>query len=337
MVQADSGNEVRQRTMRAIVNDRHGSPDELRLAEVPVPELAADGVLVRVRAASVNPFDWHFMRGEPLIARPVFGIRRPKRRIPGLDVAGVVEAVGPEVSGLAPGDEVFGAGISGSFAEYATATANDLARKPACLSFEQAAAMPIAGCTALQALRDHADVQPGQRVLVNGASGGVGTFAVQIAKAHGAEVTAVCSGRNVELVRSIGADAAIDYEREDFTARDERYDVVVDLVRNHGMVRLRRLLTPSGTLVLVGGHEDRTGLRTIGALLEALVVGRIGERRVAGFIAKIDREQLEALAELAEAGTLSPVVDCSYPLEQAPDAVRHLETMRARGKVVVTV
>src|SRR5215212_2912381 len=242
-------------TMKAIVRDRFGPPDVLRLEEVDVPEVGDDDVLVRVRASSINRADWYDVTGTPWVARPMMGVRRPKSREVGGDLAGTVEAVGKDVADLQPGDEVFGGG-GGSYAEYAL-TRPGLARKPANVTFEEAAAVPVAGLTALQALRDHGQVQPGQRVLVNGASGGVGTFAVQIAKALGAEVTAVCNTRNVEQARSLGADRVIDYTREDFTRVGERYDVILDIAGSKPWSRCRRVMNPHATLVIIGGPKGR--------------------------------------------------------------------------------
>ena len=315
--------------MKAIVQDTFGSPDVLRLEEVDPPVVDADGVLVRVRAASVNPADWHAMRGSPWFARPMFGLLKPRQRTPGVDLAGVVETVGENVTHFRPGDEIFGA-RSGSLAELVCGGKN-FVPKPAALSFEQAGSIAIAGCTALQALRDKGRLQPGQRVLVNGAAGGVGTFAVQIAKAMGAHVTGVCSTRNVELVRSLGADAVVDYTTDDFARSGGRYDVIVDLVGNRSTADLRRALMPKGTAVLIGGSGK------LHELLAPLVVGRFGSQRLVTFVAKINKDDLTALGELAEAGTLTPVIDRTYPLEEAAEAIRYLETGHARGKVVVTM
>lgn len=315
--------------MKAIVQDTFGPPDVLRLEEVDPPEVGADGVLVRVRAASVNPADWHVMRGSPWFARPVFGLLKPRQRTPGIDLAGVVEAVGENVTHLRPGDEIFGA-RNGSFAELVCGGKN-FVPKPAALSFEQAGSIAIAGCTALQALRDKGRLQPGQRVLVNGAAGGVGTFAVQIAKAMGAHVTGVCSARNFELVRSIGADEVVDYTADDFAARGERHDVIVDLVGNRSLADLRRALTPTGTAVLIGGSAK------LHEMLGPLVVGRFGSQRLIMFVAKIGKDDLETLGRFAEDGTVTPVIDRTYPLEEAAEAIRYLETGHARGKVVVTM
>ncbi|MHB8470307.1 MAG: NAD(P)-dependent alcohol dehydrogenase [Gaiellaceae bacterium] len=315
--------------MKAVVQDTFGPPDVLRLEEVDPPAVDADGVLVRVRAASVNPADWHAMRGSPWFARPMFGLRRPKQRTPGVDLAGVVEAVGENVTHLRPGDEIFGA-RSGSFAELVCGGKNFIP-KPTALSFEEAGSIAIAGCTALQALRDKGGLQAGQRVLINGAAGGVGTFAVQIAKAMGGHVTGVCSTRNVELVRSLGADDVVDYTTDDFAHRGVRHDLVIDLVGNRSTADLRRVLTPKGTAVLIGGGGNLVDM------VAPLVVARFVSQRLVTFTAKINAEDLAALGELAEAGKLTPVIDRTYPLEEAAEAIRYLETGHVRGKVVVTM
>jgi NADPH:quinone reductase-like Zn-dependent oxidoreductase len=314
--------------MKAIVQEKYGPPEVLHLAEVERPALEPDRVLVRVRAAGVNPADWHQMRADPWFARAMFGLFRPKNPILGADFSGVVEEVGSETSGFRVGDAVFG-GRSGSLAEYVAA--KSVVPKPDVLTFEQAGGIAIAGCTALQAVRDKGKLQPGQRVLVNGAAGGVGTFAVQIAKAFGGHVTGVCSTRNVELVRSLGADEVVDYTAEDFTKAGKEYDLVVDCVGNHSANAVRRVLTKNGTLVQVGGDGRISGL--VAPLLLNLVV----PQRLVSFIAKIGPEDLQTLAELAAQGKLTVHVDRTYPLEEAPDAIRYLETKHARGKVVVTV
>jgi NADPH:quinone reductase-like Zn-dependent oxidoreductase len=312
--------------MRAIVSRRYG---ELALEEIDAPEPGPEHVLVRVRAAGVNPLDYHELRGTPRFARVVLGLRRPKHARRGVDVAGTVEAVGAEVTSIGPGDNVYGIG-RGSFGELVRATENVLAPKPAQLSFEEAAAIPVAAVTALEAVRERGGLRPGQSVLVNGASGGVGTFAVQIAKSMGAHVTGVCSTRNVELVRSLGADEVVDYTTEDFARRGGRYDVVFDLIGNHSITEVRSVMTPKGTAVLIGGGS-------IGHLIQAFFLNPFVSQRLLSFVAKIDRESLSALAELAEAGKLTPVVDRTYPLDEAADAIRYLETGHARGKVVVNV
>ena len=322
--------------MKAIVNSKYGSPDDLKLVEIDKPALAEDGVIVRVRAASVNPYDWHFMRGLPYIARPMLGLRGPKKTVPGADAAGQVEAVGKNVTQLRPGDEVFGVGRSGSLAEYASGGENDFAPKPAELTFEQAAAIPMAGCTALQALRDWGQLQPGQSVLINGAAGGVGTFAVQIAKALGGEVTGVCSTKNVDFVRSLGADHVVDYTQEDFARSGRRYDLVIDLVANRSLPDLRRALTPEGALVLCGGGGGRL-LGPVPLILRALVRSRFVSQRMLSSTARIHREDLVALTELIEAGKVTLAIDRSFPLSEAPEAIRYLEAGHARGKVIVAV
>ncbi|WP_369131060.1 NAD(P)-dependent alcohol dehydrogenase [Modestobacter roseus] len=326
--------------MQAITQDTYGSTDTLTLRDVDAPVPDAGQVLVRVRAASVNAADWHVMRGDPRVARLALGLRRPKARIRGRDVAGVVAAVGAEVTHVQPGDEVYGeAGAAdGAFAEFACLPAGQVAPKPARSTFEQAAAMPLAGCTALEGLRDHARLTAGQRVLVNGAAGGVGTFAVQIARALGAEVTGVCSTRNVELVRSLGADV-VDYTVEDVTARTDRYDVVFDLVGNRRLRELRGLLTDGGTLLLAGGGVWDGGslLGPIRLLVTGAVVGRLLRQRIVTFTATPTTERLTALAELFGSGAVTPVVDRTYPLAQVPEAIRHVETGHARAKTVVVV
>jgi NADPH:quinone reductase-like Zn-dependent oxidoreductase len=325
-----------ERTMKAIVNRKYGSPDDLRLREIDKPAVDDDGVLVRVRAASVNPYDWHFMRGLPYLARPMLGLRGPKQSIRGVDVAGQVEAVGKNVTQFRAGDEVFGAGWSGSLAEYVRGGEKDFSPKPASLSFEQAAALPMAGCTALQALRDRGQLQPGQSVLINGAAGGVGTFAVQIAKALGGDVTGVCSTNNADLIRSIGADQVVDYTREDFARSDQRYDLVLDLIANRSLSDLRRALKPEGTLVLSGGGGGRL-LGPVGLLLKARLRSRFASQRLLSFMAQLHKEDLVVLTELIEAGKVTPVIDRTFPLSEAPEAIRYLEAGHARGKVVITV
>ena len=322
--------------MQAIVGEEYGGPEVLELRDVDVPALHPDGVLVRVRASSVNPYDWHVMRGLPRLVRLSEGRSRPKQPIRGVDVAGVVEAVGENVTAFRPGDEVFGA-KAGALAEYVCAgPKNVLAAKPAGLTFEQAAAIPLAGVTALQALRDKGRLEAGQRVLVNGAAGGVGTFAVQIAKALGADVTGVCSTRNVDLVTSIGADRVLDYAEVDFARSDERYDLVLDNVGNRSLSDLRRALTPHGALVVVGGG----GGNWIGPMmlpLRAAMLSPFVGQRLLPFLAKHTQDDLLVLKELAETGKIVPVIDRTYPLAEAAEAIRYLETGHARGKVVVAV
>lgn len=327
--------------MKAIVQHEYGSPDTLRLEDVDRPDAAPGRVLVRVRAASVNAADWHVMRGDPKLARLALGFRRPKAPIRGRDFAGEVVEVGAGVSHVLPGDEVYGeTGMTdGAFAEYVSAPAGQVAPKPAGLTFEEAAALPLAGCTALQGLRDVARVQPGQRLLVNGASGGVGTFAVQIGKALGAHVTAVCSTRNLELVRSLGADAVVDYTSEDALAAGRRFDVVLDLVGNRGLGELRRALSDHGTLLLAGGgvSDGGTVVGPMRLIVVGGLVGRVVRQRIAPFTATPTTERLTALAELTESGRVRPVIDRAYSLAEVPIAIRYLETEHARAKVVVTV
>jgi NADPH:quinone reductase-like Zn-dependent oxidoreductase len=324
--------------MKAIVQDEYGSPDALELREVDRPVPAGNEVLVRVHAAAVNAYDWHLMRGDPYLARLSLGPRRPKVKIRGRDFAGRVETVGRDVTRFQPGDEVFGE-ADGAFAEYMCVAEGVVGAKPANLTFEQAAAMPLAGNTALQALRDAGRVQQGQQVLVNGASGGVGTFAVQIAKSFGAEVTGVCSTRNVDLARSIGAGHVIDYTREDFAQNGRRYDVVLDLVGNRSLSDYRRALTPTGTLVLSGGGVFDGGslVGPMGLMIRGQVLSRFVRQRLVIFMATQSREDLATLRELAESGEVSPVIDRTYPLSETPEAIRYLETEHARAKVVITV
>jgi NADPH:quinone reductase-like Zn-dependent oxidoreductase len=326
-------------TMRAIVQENYGPPDTLRLRDIDRPAAGEDGVLVRVRAASINPADLHNTKGG-LLVRPSTGLRRPKKPVPGVDLAGVVEAVGPTVTDIRPGDEVFGT-APGALAEYARNWKN-LVPKPAGLTFEEAAAIPVAGLTALQGLRDRGQLQPGQTVLINGASGGVGTFAVQIAKALGGEVTGVCSTRNLDLVRSIGADGVVDYTVEDFARSGRQYDLVFDLVGNRSLSDLRRAVKPNGTLVLSGGGHDR-GHGARGLLHPLLLIGgglvrsRFMSQNVAFYIAQINKPDLLALKDLVDAGKLTPVIDRTYPLSDTPEAFRYLEAGHARGKVVITI
>jgi len=317
--------------MKAIVQDRYGSPDGLKLREIAKPFAGETQVLVRVRAASVNAADWHLMQRLPHLIGRMLGM--PSSRVRGGDLAGQVEAVGKNVTRFTPGDEVFGVGI-GAFAEYATAFEDRLAPKPRNLTFEQAAAIPVAGCSALQGLRDKGQVQAGQSVLIYGAGGGVGTFAVQIAKWLGARVTAVTSTRNVDLMRSIGADQVIDYTREDFTQRGERYEVSFDIGANRSYADWQRVLAPSGKLVLCGAPSG------LGAALWSLVKAQLlprGRSQRIGFLARVRHDDLVVLKELVEAGKLSPVIDRQYPLSGIPDALRYLGTRQARGKVVISV
>jgi len=326
--------------MKAIVYHAYGSPDVLALEEVDKPVVMDDQVLVRVRAASVNAFDWHLLRGLPYIVRVSEGLRRPTRSVAGVDLAGEVEAVGQNVTQFRPGDAVFGQ-RGGAFAEYVSASESNFALKPANLTFEQAAAVPMAGFTALQGLRDKGQLRAGQRVLINGAAGGVGTFAVQIAKAFGADVTAVCSTRNLDLVRSIGADQVIDYTREDFTISAQRYDLILDIAASRSLSACRRVLAPQGILVLVGaaGGPERQGrwVEPLIGVVGALLLSRFVSQRLLPFLAKRSREDLIVLTELIEAGKLTPVIDRTYLLRETPAAIRYLEAGHAQGKVVIVV
>ena len=328
---------ARATTMQAIVQDVYGSADVLRLEKVQKPEVGDDDVLVLVQAAGVHIGDWHVMTGEPRLMRIMgFGLRAPKARVRGMDVAGTVESVGKNVTRFHPGDDVFGI-CNGSFAEYACARSDKLAPKPTNLTFEQAAAVPTSACTALQALRGPGEIKAGQRVLINGASGGIGLFAVQIAKAFGAEATGVCSTPKVEMVHAIGADHVIDYIQEDFTRSAQRYDLILDMVGNRSLSQLRRALTPRGTLVLVGGEG---GDRWIGALsrsMQGLVVSPFVSQRLVPVLGAANTQDLEFLKELIEAGEVRPVIDRTFPLSEAADAVRYLNSGRARGKIVVGV
>lgn len=318
--------------MQAVVNHRYGPPEGLRLEEVEKPAPGPDQVLVHVRAASINPADWHMMRGSPALVRLMSGLSRPKEIGFGSDAAGTVEAVGADVTHVQPGDEVFGT-RTGACAEYVCG--KNFVRKPARLTFEQASTLGIAAITALQGLRDKARLEAGQRVLVNGAAGGVGTFAVQIAKALGAEVTGVCSTRNVDMVRSIGADHVVDYTAEDFTKSSERYDVMLDCIGNHSLSECRRVLTPKGGLVLVGG--DVKGFGLLASLLGPVLVSPFVGQRLLSFLAKVTREDLTVLADLAEDGKITPVIDREYPLSDTAEAIRYLEAGHACGKVVITL
>jgi NADPH:quinone reductase-like Zn-dependent oxidoreductase len=323
--------------MKAIVQDTYGSADVLQLRDVDIPGIADDEVLVRVRAAGVARGVWHLITGLPYPIRlSGAGFRAPRNPVPGMDLAGVVEAVGKDVTRFRPGDEVFGIG-KGAFAQYAGALENKLAPKPANLTFEQAAAVPVSGLTALQGLRDHGQLKPGQTVLITGASGGVGTFAVQLARAFGAQVTAVSSTTKVDLVRSLGADHVIDYMRADFAAGKQRYDLILDIGGNPSLSRLRRALAPKGTLVITGGETGGRWLGGYDRQLRALLLSRFVGQKLTTFICSENHEDLIALTELIEAGKITPVIDRRYPLVEVPKAIRYLEEGHARGKVVITV
>jgi len=327
--------------MKAMVSMKYGPPDVLELTEVEKPAPKDDEVLLKVRAASVNPADWHLLRGKPYIARLQLGLRKPKTRVLGCDVAGQVEAVGKKVKMLLPGDEVFGSPFMhgfGAFAESVCVSEDLLAPKPATLSFEQAAAVPLAASTALQGLRDHGGIEPGHRVLIIGASGGVGTFAVQIAKSFGAEVSGVCSTRNVEMVRSLGADHVIDYTVEDFTqSGQKKYDLIFQLAGTRSPSELRRALTSKGTLVQISGDSDGRWIGPVDRIIKALVLSPFVSQKLASFTVKPNKEDLQFLRQLIEAGKLTPVIDRTYSLSETPEAIRYLENGHVRGKVVISV
>jgi len=327
-----------RRFVKAIVQDRYGSPDILELRDIDRPSPADHEVLVRVHAAALNAYDWHFMRGDPYLARASMGFGGPKKKVRGNDFAGRVEAVGSKVRDLEPGDEVFG-GVDGAFAEYVCVPENQLDRKPANLTFEQAAALPMAGRTALKGMREVGQAGPGKRVLINGASGGVGTFAVQIGRALDAEVTAVCSTRNVDLVRSLGADHVIDYTKQDFARGEQRYDVVFDLVGNRSLRDLRRVMTPDGTLVLSGGGVSEGGsvLGPLKLMMHSQLVSKFVRRQRIRILQVPPETPLAALRELAEDGKVTPMIERTYKLAEVPEAIRYVETEHARAKVVITV
>ena len=325
--------------MKAYVYRDFGPPDVLRLEEIDKPVPNDNQLLIRVRGVSVNPLDWHYMEGTPYLGRLFeFGILKPANTRLGVDYAGTVEAVGKDVTQFKPGDEVYGNRF-GAFAEYICATDKALALKPANLTFEQAASIPVAGVTALQGLRDKGKLQAGQKVLINGASGGVGTFAVQLAKTMGAEVTGVCSGRNVELVRSLGADHVVDYTKEDFTKGAQRYDLIIDNVGNRSVLEYTRVLNPQGKLVMIGGGgpEDQGFIGPLINPLKMLFLKPFVSQEVGSMLAQMNQKDLTILADLIQAGKVTPVIDKTYPFSQLPEAMRYLETGRARGKVVITV
>ena len=327
---------LRDGRMKAIVYRRYGSPDVLHLEETDQPVVGDGDVLVKVRAAAANPYDWHFSRGEPYFMRLFVGLRRPKANGLGADFSGQVEAVGADVTRFQPGDEVFGVG-NGAFAEYLCAREHELARKPTKMTFEHAAAVPMAGLTALQGLRDAGQLKAEQKVLIVGASGGVGTFAVQIAKAFGAHVTGVCSARNLELVRSLGADQVIDYTEEDFTASGRKFDLIFQLAGTHSPADCRRALSAKGTLVQSSGDSDGRWIGPLDRLLQAIVLSPFVSQRLCSIDMKRSRKDLQILAELIEAGKITPVIDRIHSLGEVPEALRYLEQGHARGKVVITV
>ena len=340
--------------MKAIVYYHYGSPDVLQYEEIEKPAPSDNEVLIKVRAASINPLDCGSLKGVPYIFHIVFGLRKPtvtQPGRPGVDVAGQVEAVGSSVTQFKPGDEVFGVCVSyprasgakvwvhhqGSFAEYVCAPESTLVKKPDNVTFEQAASVPVAAFTALQGLRDKGHIQPGQKVLINGAAGGVGTFAVQIAKSFGAEVTGVCSTRNVDMVRSIGADHVMDYTQEDFTKRGRRYDLIFDCVGNHSLSDCRRVLNPKGICVMAGELSGRGMIGILARLMAALVLSRFGNQKLVTFLARPNKEDLTIMHELMKAGKVKPVIDKRYSLREAPQAIRYLAEKHARGKVVISL
>ena len=323
-------------TMRAIVQDAYGSPDVFRVARISTPEIGDNQVLVRVHAAGLDRGTWHLMAGRPYLLRLAFGFRRPKNAVPGLDLAGTVVAVGSAVTRFSPGQQVYGTG-QGSFAEYAVAPEDQLARKPVNLSFEQAAVVPVSGLTALQALTDVGHLQPGQQVLIIGASGGVGSYAVQLAKALGAEVTGVSSTAKLDLVRSLGADRVIDYTREDFADGTRRYDLILDIAGNPALSRLRRALTATGTAVIVGGEQGGSLTGGLDRQFRAAALSRLVRQRLTFFLSKERGSDLERLTEFIEAGKVTPSIDRTFSLDQVPEAMRHLEAGNARGKIAISV
>ncbi len=337
--------------MRAAVCNRYGPPDVVQITDVEKPVPKDNEVLIEVRAASVNPLDGGSIKGRPYIVRIMTGLRRPKITRPGVDVSGQVEAVGRNVTQFKPGDEVFGVCVSdpqasgagvwfhrqGAFAEYVCAPESTLAIKPDNVTFEQAASVPVAAFTALQGLRDKGQIQPGQKVLINGAAGGVGTFAVQIAKSFGAEVTGVCSTRNVDMVRSIGADYVIDYTQEAFTNREHSYDLLFDCVGNHSLLACRRVLNPNGICIMVGDLSGRGMIGLLARLATALVLSRFVSQKLVTFLARPSKEDLTIMHDLMKAGKVIPIIDKRYRLSEVPEAIRYLEGRHARGKVVITL
>jgi NADPH:quinone reductase-like Zn-dependent oxidoreductase len=324
-------------SMKAIVYRCYGGPDVVKFEDIAKPIAADDRVLVKVHAASVNPLDWHYMQGKPYIMRPMSGLGKPESIHMGADFAGTVETVGKNVTRYKPGDEVFG-DRDGAFGEYVSVRENGaMALKPTNMSMEQAAAVPIAGLTALQALRDKGKIQAGQKVLINGASGGVGTFAVQIAKTYGADVTGVCSTRNVAMVKSIGADHVIDYTKEDFTQGSVRYDLIIDNVGSHTLSEYRRVLTPNGKLVIVGGPSDDPWLGPMTTSVKAYLVAPFVSQKLIFILAEANGEDLNVLRDLMQTGKLTPVIDRRYPLSETAQAISYLEQGHAKGKVIIAV
>jgi len=327
------------KTMKAWIQDKYGSPDILELKERDLPTGNDDHVLIRIHAACLNPYDWHILRGDPYLVRMVVkGLRKPRQAfIPGADMAGVVESVGSAVTRFRPGDEVYGEVDAGCFAEYVSAREERIALKPTNLTFEQASGVPMAAMTALQGLRNVGRIDEGHNVLINGAGGGIGTFAVQIAKTFGAEVTGVCSAAKVDLVRSIGADHVIDYAEEDFSRGGQRYDLLLDMVSNHSLSASRRALTSKGTLVIVGGVGGGRLLGPGARVLRGVLLSPFVSQRIKTFVCKPSKDDLEFLKELIEAGKVTPVIDRTYPLSEVPEAIRYLEEGHAQGKVVISV
>jgi len=326
--------------MKAVVYTDYGSPDVLEIRDIKKPVPNDDQVLIKVRAASINPLDWHFMEGTPKIMRLMgVGLRKPKDPRLGVDYAGTVEAVGKNVTQFKPGDEVLG-GKSGAFAEYVCARADRaIVLKPANITFEQAASVPIAAITALQGLRDKGKIQSGQKVLINGASGGVGTFAVQIAKSFGADVTGVCSTRNLDMVRSLGADYVIDYTKEDFTKNGQRYDLILDNVGTQPLSGFRRVLNPNGILVMIGGGGPNDGglIGPLGRPVKALLLSPFVSQKMGMLMAELNKKDLTILGDLMQSGKVTPVIDRTYPLSKIAEAIRYLEQGHARGKVIITM
>ena len=320
--------------MKAILYRTYGPPRVLRYEDIARPAPKFNEVLLKVRAAALNPLDWHFMRGLPYLVRVIAGLRQPKFPGLGVDVSGVVETVGKNVTQFKPGDEVFGS-CRGAFAEYVTTTESELVTKPAHVTFDQAAAIPVAAFTALQGLRDKAHIQPGHKILVNGASGGVGTFAVQIAKSYGAEVTGVCSTLNLEMVRSIGADHVIDYTKENFTGSGQHYDIILDAVGNHSLAACRRALTPKGTLVMAGGKAGRWMVGPIARGIAASALSSFGSQKFASILAKGSQQDLTVMRDLLQTGKVTPVIDRLYKLRDIAQAFSYLEEGHARGKIVI--
>jgi NADPH:quinone reductase-like Zn-dependent oxidoreductase len=322
--------------MKAAIYTSYGPPDVVRITDVEKPVPKDDEVLIKVRAASVNPLDWRLMKGEPRFLRLFFGLRKPRRGRPGVDVAGEVEAVGRNVTQFKPGDEVFGS-CRAAFAEYVCTAESKIAMKPDNVTFEQAASVNVAGLTALQGLRDKGKIQPGSKVLINGAAGGVGTFAVQIAKSFGADVTGVCSTRNVAMVKSIGANEVIDYTQHDFTTSNQRYDLILDCVGNHSFSACRRVLNPEGRFLMVGAPHDASALDLLVPMIKAPLLSLFGSQKAIPFISKPSQDDLTLLGELIATGKLKPVIDSRYSLSDAADAVRQVEEGHARGKVLITL